>query len=33
MPKVNRFEACAHCEEFKTIREKVVTIEEKSKRD
>jgi hypothetical protein len=32
IPKVNQFGVYADCEEFKTIREKAVTIEEKSKK-
>jgi hypothetical protein len=31
IPKVNCFEACADCEEFKIIHEKAMTIEEKIK--
>jgi hypothetical protein len=31
IPKMNRFGVCADCEEFKTIREKAVTAEDKSK--
>jgi len=31
IPAVNRFSACADCEEFKSIREKAITAEEKSK--
>lgn len=32
IPKLNRFGVCADCEEFKTIREKAVTADEKSKK-
>ena len=31
IPRMNRFGVCADCEEFKTIRDKAVTAEEKSK--
>jgi hypothetical protein len=31
IPHVNRFGVCADCEEFKTIRDKAIIAEEKSK--
>jgi hypothetical protein len=31
IPAVNRFSVCADCEEFKSIREKAITAEDKSK--